>query len=576
MLNYCYDIILSETQVSFCFINENLIMVHEDNQRYTVIDALRNAGGVNKQGSVRGVRMTPNKVYVIIALIFFIICVCSFFLLPLPTMQWFSDYWEHAAAIKALSENMLHPLHPLYASHDPSRQFIPYNVLLAMAVKFFGISVISALAILATTVVALLLLGVKLLADELFGRPWAPLVLLLTLLCAWGSPWVWTGFYEVRAIFYNSYYPSAAVLSLTFILWWLSLKYLRMQVMLSGHVIAIVVLTAFMYISHQLAGLFAVGGVILFAMFEPEVHLRNRLFLVLAVIVGVLVTWFWPYFNPISLAGTAAIDGVQEDYPAFYQMIPVVLLIGPAFLAIPVICVLICRRKHLALVAGSVAIVSAYFLCGLIKHPVGHRLISYFMVYLHLMLAWGILEYFSRSRYSPRAGSTSRAIIGVFLAACVVAQVSFASLDFIRVGYERITQKSFGNFPNKPVIRDMREIMKFVSNDAVVFSTPDESYPLPAFFGKLVDHPRAGWMIPDQRARMADNKAFFAIDTTNEQRRLLAEKYHATFVVMNRDSVAPVVVVGIESLGQSISIGEGIRLVDIRESLKAPTVRSTP
>lgn len=536
-----------------------------ENDRSNVTASLAADGKLAvKNGVVNDSRLAPNKIYAVLAISILVICGSSFFLLPLPTMQWFSDYWEHAAAIKALSKNLAHPLHPLYASHDPSRQFIPYNVLLAALVNYFHISVINALAILATAVVALLLLGVKLLADELFHHPWAPLVLLLTLLCAWGSPWVWTGFYEVRAIFYNSYYPSAAVLSLTFILWWCALRYLRMQKMLSIQMVAIVALVAFMYITHQLAALFAVGGLMLFAMLEPNTPLQKRLLLAFAVIVGVLVTWFWPYFNPISLTSTAAVDGIEEEFPAFYQPISVILLIGPAFFAFPVMVGLILQRKHLALVAGFVFIASAYLLFGLIKHPVGHRLISYFMVYLHLLLAWGILEYFVIPRVGFGVGVIQRYFIGVVMAVCIVAQVAFASLDFMRIGYEKVMQRSFGNFPNQPVVQYMEKIEKIIPDDAVVFSTPNESYPLPAFAGKLVDHPRAGWMIPDQKTRMSDNKAFFSIATTNEQRRMLAKKYRATFVLLNSESIEPAVLAEIEKIGQSISIGKNINLIDLR------------
>lgn len=511
----------------------------------------------------RRTRLNPDRVYVVVAVFLFFICALSFFLIPLPTMQWFSDYWEHAAAIKALAQNLTNPLHPLYASHDPSRQFIPYNVLLALLVKYLDISVIAALSILATVIFGLFLVGVRLLSTELFHHPWAPLVLLLTFLCAWGSPWVWTGFYELRAIFYNSYYPSAAVLSLTFIVWWCALRYLRAKAMLSLWMPAIWLLVALMYVTHQLAALFAVGGLLLFAVFEPGITVWKRLLLVVVVLVGVAATWFWPYFNPIGLTGTAAVDELADDFSAFYRPIPVILLIGPAFFALPIAVVLLRRRKHLALVVGLVSIALAYLLFGLIDHPVGHRLISYFMVYMHLILAWGILEYFSGAGARARS---YRSGVAVLVTLCVVAQVAFAGIDFFRVGYERVSGRSFGNFPNQPVLAHMEALKAIIPDDAVVFSTPDESYPIPVFAGKLVDHPRAGWMIPDQKSRTKDNKAFFASSTSNDERLALAEKYNATFAVVNKRSVDDAVLADLSRIGRSIAINDDVRLIDLRRN----------
>lgn len=522
-------------------------------------------GGVDLWVVGRRSRLDPANVYAVVATLLFVVCSISFFLVPLPTMQWFSDYWEHAAAIKTLAQNLMHPLHPLYASHDPSRQLIPHNILLAMLVNYFGISVVNALSILATVVFGLLLVGVKLLADELFHHPWAPLVLLLTFLCAWGSPWVWTGFYEFRAIFYNSYYPSAAVLSLAFIAWWCALRYLRAEKIISMWAIGVMGLVALMYVTHQLAGLFAVGGLLLFAVFEPRTPFGKRLSLVVAVFFGILTTWFWPYFNPIGLAGAAAADKLAEDFSAFYRPIPVALLIGPAFLGFPMAIALIRRRRHLALVAGSFSIVVAYLLFGLIDHPVGHRLIAYFMVYLHLMLAWGILTYFSSIDFDAALPvRVVRKFVIALIAVFVLGQFAFAGVDFIRVGYEKIAKKSFGSFPNQPVIKYMEKIKAIVPDDAVVFSTPDESYPLPAFSGKLVDHPRAGWMIPDQKSRTKDNKEFFSATTTNTQRIVLIKKYGATFALLNVMSVDREVLVALGKMGREIPIDGNIMLIDFR------------
>jgi len=512
-------------------------------------------------------RSAASSTYRTIALAICVITALSFFFLPLPTFQWFSDYWEHASAVRVLSESVVHPTNPHYATYDPDRQFIPLFALLGVLIKFTGISVIAALALGAVLTMALFVIGVKMFADAYYKHQWAPTVLLAVLLCGWGMPWVWVGFYEIRAMFYNAFYPATFVLSLTFIAWALVVRALRADALRPGYWLALPALSALMFASHQLGGLFALGGAALFLLFEPKASTRTRVTVFLLLAVGLMLTWWWPYFNPIKLTVYGSGDKENDGVPDFYNFIKVVLLVGPAWLGVPVLLGMARKRVQLALVAGFVALFSVYLFGGMAGHPVAHRFLSYSVLYLHLAIVWKLL-----SMIPDRAGwpgfaqlrqDRVKGLAWLILALCVVLQIAFAAMDFARIAYERTTGKSFGSFPNYPVVEEFRAVTSKLPDEAIMFATVDPALGVKAFKGKVVARPRPQLMIADGPARNKDNARFFAREASQDERRALIRKYGATHILIRKENVPRDVAQNLQALGQVVPTSGTLILVKV-------------
>jgi len=505
--------------------------------------------------------------YRLIAAALCVLTALSFLFLPLPTFQWFSDYWEHASAVRVLSESVIAPTNPHYATYDPDRQFIPLFALLGLLMKATGMAVTTALALGAVLTMVLFCIGIKMFAQAYYQHRWAPTVLIAVLLCCWGMPWVWVGFYEVRAMFYNGFYPATFVLSLTFIAWAVVVRALRADALRSSDWLALPFLSALMFVSHQLGGLFALGGAALFLLFETKASTRTRVTIFLLLAAGLVVTWWWPYFNPIKLTIYGSGDKENDGVPDFYNVVKVVLLVGPAWLGVPLLVGMARKRIHVALVLGFAALFSAYFFGGLVGHPVAHRFLSYSVLFLQLPIVWKLLSMIPDRDGWPGAAQLrqerSSSAIWLIVVLCIVLQIAFAALDFARIAYERTTGKSFGAFPNYPVVAELKAVTDKIPQDAIMFATVDPALCVKAFKGKVVARPRPQLMIADGAARNKDNARFFARETPQAERRALIRKYGATHILIRKENVAPQVTQDLRALGEVVPTAGTLVLVKV-------------
>lgn len=493
----------------------------------------------------------PDRVYTWIAGALVVAVSLSALLLPLPTMQWFSDYWEHASAIRALAENPLQPQNPHYASADSSRQFMPLFLLLALVVRILDVSVFTALGLGAVLTVILFVYALKRFLTTYFDSPWAAPLGLLVFLFAWGSPWVWPGFYELRAHFYNNYYPSAFVFALTFLLWATTVKSVHANRVGISSLSIVALLAALMFVTHQLGGMFAIGAAMCFVLFEPGANKKLRAALAAALIAGTLLTAAWPYFNPIALLGLAS-ERSNEGHVDFYRAVPVLGLLGPALFGLVGLVLMMRRRMHLALVIGTTGILAGYLIGGMAEHPVTHRLLSYLVVYLHLGLTWLLLQMFFPGKASSREFNRTRALVLAVSVICIGLHSAFAGADFVRVGYERLTGRSFGVFPNHPVQDTLTQITTHLHPGAIIFATPDPAMAITAFEGKVIAFPRPQLMITDGRERTADSRTFFSLHTDRREREALLEKYGATHILFRRNEIEPAIESELLKLGKKI------------------------
>lgn len=515
-------------------------------------------------------RSVASGSYRLIALTLLVVTTLSFFFLPLPTFQWFSDYWEHASVVRVLSENISVPTNPHYATYDPDRQFMPFYILLGYVMQVTGMGILTAMAVGAVLTTILLVVGIRMFANAYYQHKWAPTVLLAVLLCCWGTPWVWAGFYELRTLFYNNFYPGTFVLGLTFITWGIVVQALRADKLRTLDWVLVPLLMALMFVIHQLGGMFAIGGMVLFLMFEPKASLRTRVTLFLLLAAGLAITWWWPYFNPIKLAYYGSGDKENDGVPDFYNFVKVVLLIGPAWLGVPLLIGMARKRVHLALVIGFAAVFGVYLLGGVIGHPVTHRFLSYAILYLHLPIVWKLLSMIPDRDEAPTLAQLRQDAwsgrIWLLASLFVVLHVSVAILDSSRIVYEKLSGNRIGAFPHQDVVPDSLAVAEKLPDDAIMFTTLDTGLSVKAFKGKVVSRPRPQLMIPDGAARTADNKRFFTLGTPQEERRALIRKYGATHIVLRKENVAPQVTRELIALGELVPTSGSLVMIALNKA----------
>lgn len=498
-----------------------------------------------------------------------VLATLSFFLLALPTFQWFSDYWEHASALRVLAENPLAPTNPHYASFDSDRQFIPMFIALGWLMQLSGISVYAALAIAGTLTTILFFGGCALFARSYFRHPWAPAVTVCVLLFCWGTPWIWTGFYELRALFYNNFYPASFVLSLTFFFWALVLRMLGQSALKLPEAAALLSLSALMFVSHQLGALFATGGAMLFLLFDGRgASLPARARIVVVIVAGIGLTWWWPYFNPIELTLYGAGDKENEGMPQFYEPLKILLLIGPALLGLPVLYGMARKRIHTAIVLGFVSLFLVYAVGGMAGHPVAHRFLSYAILYLHLAIVWKVLSFLPAEEALPLAwlkGTATRriAVLLAILLACM--HIAFSMVDFTRLAYEKVTGKSFGSFPNHPIPTELAIVAEAIPDDAILFTTTEPALAITALKGKVIARPRPQLMIADGPARSRDNRDFFASGTSDAMRRALIRKYDASHILIRKENIPADVEMALRGFGTRVPTEGQLVLIKIDE-----------
>ena len=130
------------------------------------------------------------------------------------------DFWEHAAAVKALQQSYFSPPHPYLNVSGISHQFFsPYHLMAAWIANQLGINNLQILVVLgfANLVVFFVVFYYFIKVNFHESQYWKFVAFcsLLFMLFLWGrNPWLWSGFFHVKFIMEEIYLPSAFAFNL--------------------------------------------------------------------------------------------------------------------------------------------------------------------------------------------------------------------------------------------------------------------------------------------------------------------------------------------------------------------------
>jgi hypothetical protein len=313
-----------------------------------------------------------------------------------------------------------------------------------------------------------------------------------------------------------------------------------------------------MLLSDPLTSIFGVSGCVLLASTERADSNWRRFAVIGALLIGMIAAAFWPYFsfwdyvlhsfNPESarwLVADQAIGGLERFNTAAWNLLltePTLLLtiLGPAVLAIPLWIVLLVRREYPFIAYGALVMMMLAALSLAFGVPRAHQLLLFVVIYLQLALVWGILQVFDTWKRPPRPPAARYLIWGTMSVVALVAVFNVVLLVFEFQGYMfspthlSLTERKARLPGNKSVGEFYAELTQALPESAVVLTTAQLGWPLPAYRGKVVSLYQDNPLVNDQAQRYKATMNFFYKTMDDQRRTDIIINYHVSHILVSR------------------------------------------
>jgi hypothetical protein len=460
-----------------------------------------------------------------------------------------ADYWEHAAVIKEWSSNIWSPQNPYLSLDSPSIRFIPSYFVIAGIAGIFNLTAFQALGLGGLLNLSLLLAGIYLFTKAYFKSEWAPVWGLVILLTSWGAVLPFSGFYQLRCLFFVVSYPSIFALAFALITLWLAVRILRREFTSFWGYFALAVLTPVMLISHITFGAFAIISVCLLAIFEPGVARPLRFKVLLSVGSGIFLPLLWPYFSlgRMILRFLSYQKHWSKLPTSYYHIKNVLLILGPAVLGIPAVFYAAYKRKNGFLISGFLVMVLLLAVGVIFSVPTGERFLVFAAFFLHLALIWAILEGEASPLRSSRSSTNRRFLqkgLHSLLALFFGWNITVAIFEFTGLPVQLFHQVPYHysySAESHRTISDLKRLAPFIPERDVVMAPDNISWLLPAFSGKVVVARRGGFFVSseERNRRYADNQKVYSAETSPLERKKLLERYGVSYLLFDREQTSP-------------------------------------
>jgi hypothetical protein len=482
-----------------------------------------------------------------------------------------SDYWEHTAVLHALIEDPIHPRHPLLAEPIPSPRFGPHFVVIAVIARAVKMDALDAVAFAAVLNAALFSCGIYVFFREYFRDQRAPLVALIVLFGSWLDAPHFSNVYKLSVFFSVAGYPSSAALAVMLFGFFVVLRLLRSEAERPGLWALSAGLWAYVYITHPLTAMAGVSGALLFALTEPGVTRRRRLWVAASVPAGLVASLVWPYYPALGMVFSGTADRVQKslepsqqhELHSFFEPEKMVDIVGICLLVVLVVPYFVWRRKHLVVPLGALAMLAVFALTAFVDIPLGHRFILLATFFLQIGLVWIFLELLPP--LEPRSSETPLLRYArVSGAVATVALLGFMIVSNVETAWERFDGKSDQRYTASPTVKYGRRVAELAGPNAVVLALPVPSWPLPTFGPKIVTLHHQNPLISDAARRNHDARRFLSDAPTDEERLRILERYRVTHVVVLPGESEPVLDF-LREHGKKRGLPLGRTLFDVRQ-----------
>lgn len=456
------------------------------------------------------------------------------------------DAWHHVAVLRELMAHPFAPSNPHIPTAEGSRYFTPINILAALVGRGLMLSPYKLFDCMGAAALVGLAGGCWSFGRRYFGSPWAPLLMLLSIMFAWGISTSHAGFHNYATWVASAAYPSSIALVLGLFFWSLLLDALkRMSVLV---LVGLAVFSAVIFLTHQLSGAFMIAGAGTFTLFHPTASVRDKALCLAATGAGCLATLAWPYFSVFDVLASTTDDRWLSAFPEQNKLstamkaacIPLAGIIGfrnPS------------GKIRWELAVPAAVFVLAYALMETMGNPIAHRIPPAFILFCQLGIVWAILD-----RGEVLVGSRDRR--GIMAAGAVLLIGAPIFVSVVSRASEFEYREESGS-----TLELAEGIAAVLPAHSVSFADDWIVYPLQSTGSRVVSIPRPEPAAPSLEARQAATDRFFDERTDQAERRKLIERWGATDVVFVPSRVTPFLAGEFRTLGPSRTFSPGVEVV---------------
>jgi hypothetical protein len=474
---------------------------------------------------------------------------------------WTSDFWEHAAVVRAFAQHPGRPHHPLLLVHEPSDFFDPYSLVVGLFSRITHIGPVRSLAIFGVVTMVAFVAAFRPFVRLFSKRPHAPAIALLFTLLLWGwRPWEWSGFFDLNTVGGGMAYPSTVAATMTFagLAGWEKVLRGRRGLML----MLVVVDAALLPLVHPAMALAFFVGAALLWLRHPVPELRSAVgplgLVALAAVVAVLA---WPYYSFVSVLTTWASAFNALNKPMYEGLLTRGL---PALAGVPFV-VRRLRSDARDGLSWFLAGLTVLYIYGGVSGDYGAgRILSFIILLLHIALADGLLGWWQDATAARRIAA--RRIGLPVLAVVFVFELVNLAPGFARAIPSTLTPSALARHIPPRHYAHYGSALAGVRPDDVVLATDRVAWAVPAFGGKIVSplHPQA--FVADQGARARDVRTFFDSRTAMAERRAILKRYQVSFILWDDADPTPGV-----TAGTVMEVAQPVRTVGSLHLLRVST-----
>lgn len=479
---------------------------------------------------LRRILANPGRRYLVISA-GLLVTYSVLFLLFVPGRT--DDFWDHAAAVRAMTENFHTPAHPLFAGpYTGDRGFNPYLLSLAVLSRATGLSPFQVLKVGALLNLALLFAGVYLFVMRYFMTPGAAIWVLVSYLFFWTT--------RGAMVREWAYYPSFFVMSATFLFWYVLIRYLREG---TRSLLCFTIAVGWvLWLSHQLQAGMAIGNGILLAYLgedAPRARRWNVAWVLPILVIG--LGELWPYFSSLKLLlqNFTQFGYKEPGRPMVEELRFYGYILGPNLLGIVLVILTkaptkIERFLKVSTLLSGVAWAALFLVrsqyAGIVMGNIGNM--AAMRVGLALMPATTGTGGPILPLWLPGDCWLRKGLI-VVLSLAMLLQVKY-TLGWFRQFYWTEEGARY-----REMVSGYGRLARYIGTRDVVLSDIWTSWQLPTFTGKVITRPEGHHLDynvprPEIRQRAVDAETFFQPDTPEVVRHSLVAKYGATYVLINK------------------------------------------
>ena len=296
-----------------------------------------------------------------------------------------ADFWETAAAVRAVSLNFLNPDNPLLAlPGETSPRFTPFTLFWGGVMKS-GLGIFAVMAFAGIGNYLLFVTGLYRFVRGEFRSLTLPVYVLIVMLVVWGTGYGQANAYQLRIFLEQLPYVGLFTYGVSFH----ALAFLRRYLIgkrwqdLSGYAVLMIVA----FITHPITAAF--GFTAALAMLFVERNWQQFVLMQAVPLIAVAAALAWPYFDYWTVL-TRGSSEAWFDAPLFRNQVEA---LGPALLGLPIAGYFAYKRRHLTVVYGLVFCLAVYAVSFAASILIGSRFLLYATIFLHLAIALYLYEH---------------------------------------------------------------------------------------------------------------------------------------------------------------------------------------